>query len=143
MQPCELCGKNPAAHTADVEGSTMEVCKGCASFGKIIEQPKVVEKKVKVAAPEQGIVGDFSQLLKQARESKDMTQLDFSKFVAVKESMIHQFETGHLSPSLEQAAKLEKKLGITLVETIEPTKISLASGKEKDLTIGDILELGK
>ncbi|MDP6293603.1 MAG: multiprotein-bridging factor 1 family protein [Candidatus Woesearchaeota archaeon] len=143
MQPCELCGKYPSAKVVDVEGSTMSVCQACTSFGTIIEQPTVVQKKVRTVEPEQSVVGNFSSLIKQSRESKQMTQHEFSQFVAVKESTIHQLETGNLTPSLEQATKLARKLGIRLVETIEHTKVKVASSKEKDLTIGDILELGK
>ena len=56
----------------------------------------------------------FAQRLKQVREEKKMTQKAFSEFLEIKQQTLSGYETDKISPSLEVAAEIAKKLDISL-----------------------------
>jgi len=67
---------------------------------------------------------------------------------AVKESenVIKRVEAGRLTPSVDLALKLEKALGIKLLEPIadvEVTSQNITSKPKKDLTLGDVVVIRK
>lgn len=145
---CELCGKNTELLTAVVEGTQLKVCNDCGSFGKIIARPQPVqERKKPVQARQQvvveKIVSDYARLIRSEREKRGMTQEDFAKLIGIKASLVHKLETGNIEPQVEIARKLEKKLGITLVETTREKINAVTTSKKRaeGLTIGDIINL--
>jgi putative transcription factor len=146
MTACEMCGTETKTVFALIEGVELKVCSNCASFGKIIKKP-VIKKKpspqnFKRAEREiiQVIREDFSRLIRNKREKLGLKQKEFAKFLAEKESIIHQIESGNYTPSLELARKIERQLGINLVESkqIEPQNLK---AKKETYTIGDILKI--
>lgn len=153
MAICEMCGKDLPLFRAFIEGSELKVCKGCASFGKLIgpvAQPPKREKKkekedaAKNAEPEviQSIVSGYGEIVKKARESKGLKQEELARKINEKESLIHKVETGHYEPNLLLAFKLEKFLGIKLVEE---TTVEKSGGKKPAesggaFTIGDLIK---
>jgi len=140
---CEMCGIEARTVVALIEGVELNVCSNCAQFGKVIKKP-VIKKPKKIKKAEQEIVlvirENYDKIIRQKREKLGLKQKEFAKFLAERESLIQQIETGAYTPSLDLARKMEKQLGITLVEQkrIEPqnTKASQAS-----FTIGDVVKL--
>lgn len=154
---CDLCGKSGKMYKAEIEGSRMVVCESCAKYGKVLHEikPQEAQKKKESStarevskAPEtiQMIVKDYSLKIKNAREKKGIKQEDFAKIINEKESLLHQLESGKMEPSIVLAEKLQKALGIKLIE-----EITLEPDEKKDglkphsgpMTLGDLINIKK
>lgn len=145
---CELCGKETELFTAVVEGTPLKVCANCGKFGKVIRKvqaPAPARTAAVKSEPVQveQIVSDYSARIKNAREKRGLTQIDFAKLVTVKESLIHKMETGHFEPPIDMARKMENILHITLVEVRQAAPIIIPEKGEKTagMTIGDIIRI--
>jgi putative transcription factor len=123
---CEICG-GQAVYEAVVEGARLAVCEKCAKFGKIIkslEEPaggvdvgeKTLVKRQRPALAEEDLVDDFASMIKSAREKTGVSRTDFAKRLAVKESELEKIESGRLKPDMKIVGKLERALGIKLLE---------------------------
>ena len=154
MANCEMCGKESELFITDIESTRMNVCSGCAAFGKKIRrvEPEIKARKqqkqqLKVEAaqrePEiiQMIVLDYPQIIKKKREQMGMKQKEFARFISEKESLLHSMEVGKFKPSMKIAAKLEHMLNIKLIEDVEDTKPELAkTDSGEGLTLGDFIK---
>ena len=162
MVTCDMCGgsKGPF-YNGSIEGTKMKLCSNCKGYAKeawliketIPEEPKKKklysqqvredEKKEEAARGEivQLVVPDYGKRIKAAREEKGLKQEKLAQQLAVKESLLHTFESGSRKPSLEMARKLEKALHITLVEQQELKPIA-TPGKRSGagMTIADMIK---
>lgn len=143
-----MCGKDTELFTAVIEGSQLCVCENCGKFGKVLKKvvPKTTTKPVKVKQEPvivEQIVSDYAQRIKNAREKRNLTQKDFAKLVAVRESLIHKMETGHFEPPIDLARRMEKILKITLIEVGEENSVIPQEKGEKHvgMTIGDVIKI--
>ncbi len=126
MPICEMCGKETAkVSRTKIEGSVIEACSKCASYGEVLPEPKQARPIPSFNAPtetlafEDAVVPDFSKRVKDARERR---KLDFKTLAAkmrVKEQLLHRVEQGRLVPDFEFARKIERALGIKLIEKVE------------------------
>lgn len=158
---CDMCSSPEKTYKIEVEGSILNVCEKCASFGKVVsrvkqELPEKKKKKLEKAAEKlaeekarketetvQLIVPDYSKIIKTAREKTGLKQEELAKRLAEKESIIHKLESGTMKPDIPLARKLEKFLRIKLVEEVEVDE-SAADSKAKSsarLTIGDLIRI--
>ncbi len=153
---CEMCGEERFhLYKAIVEGTLLSVCERCKKFGEVIsvEKPKIrEEKKPKKPQPkfvdeetQEVIIDDFSKIVKEARERRELTQEDLAKAIAEKESVIQKVESNQMVPSIKLARKLEQFLRITLIEEFDPSKkpVKELNLKDESLTIGDMIRLKK
>lgn len=146
MGTCDLCGKKNELIKALVEGTMLSVCKPCSKFGNVVYIDKPIIKKTKFVEIDkylEEIAPDFSEKIKMAREKLNLKQEELASKVNEKVSVIQHLESGKIRPQITTARKLEKFLGIKLVESVnlpEKTKINV---KDSTLTIGDILKLEK
>lgn len=159
---CDICGKSGKLFRVELEGSKIIACEDCARYGKVfheIKQETPKEIKIKEArekergaagsapkAPEtiQLIVKDYASRIKNAREKKGLKQEDFAKKISEKESLLHQLESGRMEPSIALAEKLEKTLGIKLIEeiTLEPEeKKEGLKPRGGPMTLGDLINI--
>lgn len=144
MARCDLCGTEDQLMKAIIEGAKVNVCKNCASFGKVLEKPQpVFKEKPKENKIEQVemLVPGFNKIIRQKREALGLSQKDFAAKISEKESFLHKMETGELSPSIETAKKLERILNIRLVESYAEESSSAKEKKSEGLTIGDMIKL--
>jgi len=148
---CDLCGKETNLFLADIEGTELNVCSGCAMFGKVIKEIKVEEEEKpkkegigETAVEEKeiidSIVSDYAKIIREKREQLGLKQKDFAEKISEKESLVHNLETEKFEPSIKLARKLERFLKIQLVETIEVEKEKPKQGKDDVLTIGDVIK---
>ena len=72
-----------------------------------------------------------------------LSQKDFASRINEKESMIHKIETGAFEPPLDLAKKLEKILGIKLVEEHLEKHEKFKRSKEGGFTLGDFIKVKK
>lgn len=151
---CDMCGRAEQLVIALIEGVEMSVCRNCASFGQILQMPKSFSLKNSFARQKpqepqivEQIVEEYALKIKQAREKRKLNQEEFAKMLNEKESVLHNIEAGKQKPSMELAKKLEKNLGISLIEIIEPDELSPNISQERrpkgPMTIGDMLLLKK
>jgi len=138
-----MCGKATELVSCIIEGCEMSVCNSCAKYGAVQEfarsfTPKRAEK-MQTAESEEIVIADSAAKVKNARESKKLTQEQLAKAIAEKESVIHRIESGNMVPSISTARKLERFLDIKLVERAEEEKAVFAAPSSEGFTIGDLL----
>ena len=138
---CELCGKQRELVLALVENIEMKVCSDCSKFGKVLREIKEIEEEEKKFEEEEfveGIVDDYSKIIKDKREKMGMKQEELAKKLNIKESIIHKIETGALEPSMETAKKLENFLRIKLI-TEYNVKYKKIGTDDRAMTLGDLI----
>ena len=153
MAQCEMCAKSlQSSSKVIIEGVIMTVCANCAKFGKPVERPKQntllakthgksqklgnansfkPRRRAQNADADYVILPNIGQLIKQARETRNMRQIDLSRLLSISESEIHQIEAGSLMPTLAVARKFESGLKLKLI-----TKLSQDDEDEADADIG-------
>ncbi|MBI2663983.1 TIGR00270 family protein [Candidatus Woesearchaeota archaeon] len=145
---CDMCGREAEMFKAVIEGSEMSVCSECAKYGHVVGklqieavEPKRPQIQAKAEAVE-AVVNNFGQLLKRKREQLGLSQKEFAKKIAEKESTLHKLETGTIAPQIERARKLEKMLGLKLVEEVQDMQFS-RKGSSAVVTLGDMVKIKK
>ena len=151
---CDLCGKvEENLQNALIEGVELSVCGNCSKFGKIIapvkrfsakEQHKMFEKQKTSEEKEDKVellVEGYADIIKKKREFIGMTQKDFANKISEKESIIHKIESGTWQPDLALAKKLEKVLGVKLVEEHLEKYSAAKKKKEEGFTLGDFIKI--
>jgi len=145
MANCELCGKETSLVPAIVEGVQMSLCKNCAGHGRVIDIPVVKRAPEKRTGhdeqPVEQIRRDFSEVMRGERRKRNMTQSEFAKLLNDRESAVAHYENGTQKPSIELAKKLEKRLGVPLVETITPgSEFVVQKTHSGVMTLGDLIK---
>ena len=143
---CDLCGKiDERLNRAIIEGVELSVCTACSKFGKVLGQLKTFIKQTKreISKEERTelLVENYAEIIKKKRESMGLTQKEFANKLNEKETTIHKIETGVLSPSLPLARKLEKLLGIKLIEEYEEKHMVSNKKRTEGFTLGDFLNV--
>ena len=155
MPACEMCGKDSSLVKARIEGAELEVCNDCARYGQIISKPapirtKTIPERQNIPLPRrkeriETVVQNYAQKIKNAREKLGLTQEEFSKKLNERESIMQKIESGHFTPSIEQARKLEKELGINLIENFEEGEVPISTPQKtgEAYTLGDFIKTRK
>ncbi len=147
---CDICGKEGAVAIVLIEGAKLATCGSCSRGGKTLYRlydeedsaPVAVKRRAPMETEE--IVDDFDKIIKTAREKKGLPLTVVAERISEKESYIHAIEHGRLSPTLPVAKKLEKELGIKLIEKVTEDLTPLSEkgtrGGNKELTLADMLD---
>lgn len=147
---CDLCGNvKESLSRSLIEGTELNVCPECSKFGRVLGPVKATfiqkARKKTVEEPKEEkmelIVEDYPELIKRRRESMGLSQKDFAAKVNEKESVMHKIETGSVQPSLPLARKLEKVLGIRLVEEHEEGIMKFKKEADAGFTLGDFIKV--
>ncbi len=166
---CEICGREVPdermCRTVVVEGVTLKVCPSCynrlVKQGRITSPQKEVRRRPVPSKPvshkkwsrarisrrileeEYEIVEDYADRIRRARQRMGWSQAVLAQKVREKANVIKRIEAGRLKPSIELARRLEKILGITLLEPIVDESPSTSGSKEDYYTIGDFIRFKK
>jgi putative transcription factor len=160
---CELCGKEtPKTRTVLVEGTELKVCPECAKFGEdrsttkketgpkaqIAQRLERRERRMRSRdVYSQGetleLAEDYSNRIRKARMSRDWKQEDLASKINEKKSVITKIESGHMRPSDSLIGKLEKALGITLMEKVPLMKPDAKQSSSKGMTLADFVKVEK
>lgn len=149
---CDICGRNQVRAQIFVEGAKLLACGSCMKSGKILQRfdDEIAEKGELVinSTPnliEEEIVENFGSIIKKARDKASLPLSVIAERIREKESYLDAIENERLSPSLATAKKLEKELGIKLIEkSSDPLPASVVTNKKfEDLTLGDMIERKK
>ncbi|MGE0792651.1 MAG: multiprotein bridging factor aMBF1 [Candidatus Woesearchaeota archaeon] len=144
MASCDMCGKDDRLIKVKLEGTIMNVCTSCSKYGEKINETNFKSKsyfKKMESEIEEVLVSNYSTLIKNSREKLNLKQEDVAKKINEKESLIHQIESGSITPRLVTIKKLEKFFNIKLIEKIENKAYEHnKENSNSELTIGDLLE---
>ena len=149
-----MCGKRAESLAkAVIEGVQLDVCNDCAKFGKVVQQPKRLDAKSQVMRMKsqarqkdekiEMLVKNYAEIIRKKRESMGLTQKDFAGKISEKEATVHKIETGALAPPLSLAKKLERFLGVRLVEEYQETAASSGKKSFEGFTLGDFINVKK
>lgn len=161
---CEMCGREldqREAKRAIVEGSLLVLCPTC--YSRLSKQSAVKEVRVnakpafsglkrrgtsidvqgssrRIRIDEYEVVEDYAIRVKKAREKLGWTQEVLAQKIGENVNTVKRIEAGKLKPSIELARKLERVLGIKLLEpVVDETGGGVSGAREEFLTIGDII----
>lgn len=124
---CEVCG-NPVygpINTVQIDGSTLQVCSGCARLGKPVRPKKegsrqpalktATTQKPNKMFEELELKEDYYKIIKQTREKLGLSQEALGRKINEKPSVIKLLESGKLKPDNMLARKLEHFLKVQLL----------------------------
>jgi putative transcription factor len=154
---CEICGADiqGSPNRVVVDGSSLEVCKSCARFGKADDKWKPVPRKVvpverafTVARPKprdhfkdlMEIVPEYGRKVREARESLGLSPEELGLKIKEKSTLIRKIEREEIIPEDSIRKKLERELKIKLTDEVTDAKMKSGSGA-KGLTLGDIASI--
>lgn len=172
MVQCEMCGvETSAPKTAKIEGAELQVCADCVEFGTEIstneDEPATTKYSTSSSSSESSsstgttrrpgdrsqsrrdmfdemeeIVPDYHDRIRDAREADGLTQAELADQLNEKTSLIRKLERGDHLPSDTIRRKLERALGIDLLEGSDEAVESewSSSGSGSGVTLGDIVE---
>jgi len=105
--------------------------------------PKKLNLTVKVEITQE-LIADYAALIRVAREKMGFSHEDLGLKINERASVLRHIELGKMEPNNLLANKLERLLKIKLLVPIEeeekPTSTA-ASGKNQEITLGDIVEI--
>lgn len=164
---CEMCGETIRGppKLVRVEGAELQVCSKCGRFGTEVQQarrtdlirpasPKPGGAKAPTAAPpvyrkrdmfdyiEGDIVDDYNERIRHARMEKGLSQKDLAMQMKEKEHLIQKIENHDLIPEENVRRKLEKVLGIRLIDAPE-TDVEKKVPGTLTPTLGDLTVIRK
>jgi putative transcription factor len=86
------------------------------------------------------IVADYDQRIREARESRSLSQEELAKSLNEKASLIRKLERGDMLPSDDVRSELEAELGISLIEGQEADDTEWSSDSSTTTTLGDVVK---
>jgi putative transcription factor len=155
MSVCEMCGKGGNLTETKVEGSLLQLCSGCSSYGQVLAKPIFRQRKPMFSSKpgdDLVVITNYAQKLQKIRNEKNMTQKEFATLLQEKLSVISKWESGTMKPNINTAKRLERVLKITLLKKSNETKTddkdspSFSSQKSKasaGFTLGDFIKVRK
>ncbi len=159
---CEMCGKSIATRRHDVSGTVMNLGACCAKYGTPLDSPAPAGSKAAVTQNLErratrmtsrsvyegdtlDLVDDFGARIRKARERRGWSHEQLGNKVSARVPQLHKIEAGQLRPSDDLAKRMERELGITLLEKVDAGPAAVAgqnkkAGGKAGLTIGDLLK---
>ncbi len=165
-----MCGKDVSSpNRVKVEGAELDVCDDCTDFGTEVktEESSSTSTKYSTSSGSSGsssssssssssggsgrrrdmfdemdeIAQDYDDRIRQARESKGLSQEDLANQLNEKASLIRKLERGNSLPSDDVREKLERALGIDLSAGGSTDETEWSGGSSSgEYTLGDVVE---
>jgi putative transcription factor len=169
IMQCEMCGETirGAPKLIRVEGAELQVCMKCGKFGTEVQQVRRTDLRAlpkpagarPAPAPGGGaaavrhrrdmfdymegdVVDDYAVRIRHAREEKGLSQKDLAMQLKEKEHLIRKIENSELIPEEGVRKKLEKALGIRLIDAMVSEEEKKLPGKLAP-TLGDLTVIRK
>ena len=171
MVQCEMCGKDVASpNRVKIEGAELDVCDECTDFGTEVttEDSASSSTKYSTSSSSSGSSGsgssdssgsssswprndmfdqmdelaqDYDQRIREARESRGISQEDLAKELNLKASLIRKLERGDTLPSDDVQTKLERELDISLNAGGSDADEEWSGGSSSgEYTLGDVVK---
>ncbi len=124
MADCEICGSARAVKKVIVEGVVFNACSNCASLGKeIVEKARVPNntqhRGFRPRNIQEDIVENFPEILRKSISRQGLKYEELARKINENESYLRRVVRGDTMPTIKLAKKLEKALGIKLIEEVE------------------------
>ena len=164
---CEMCGETIRGipKLIRVEGAELQVCSRCGKFGTEVQQPRRTDVQRPAARPAQGaraqaatapaqrkrdmfdymegdIVEDYAERVKNARMEKGLSQKDLALQPDGTGTAHQKDRKKRTIPEEEVRRKLEKALGIKLVDVLTGDAERKTQAKITQ-TLGDLTVIRK
>jgi putative transcription factor len=143
---CEICGKEGSGYIILVEGAKLNVCHECSGAGKLLRAPVAPqhEREQPRARQELEVIDGFGAAIAAARKRMGLPLEVLAERINEKHSFLERVEHEKTLPDEKLAHKLEKELGIKLLqETSTGSAVTAKDGQGGGMTLGDILEIEK
>jgi uncharacterized protein (TIGR00270 family) len=135
---CDMCGQESRLFPTAIENSTLNVCISCSKYGARIKT-KFVKKQIRDIPETLTVFSEgFSDKIRHSREAKGLNQKELAAQLAIKESLLHNIESGKHNPDNNLTKRIESFLNIKLTEEIKDVEIS--TEKSSGVTIGDLIK---
>ncbi|MFO7677596.1 MAG: multiprotein bridging factor aMBF1 [Thermoplasmatota archaeon] len=148
---CELCGReSKGCRVGLIDGVKMSLCPDCLKHGQAVQEvhrPSAVKPVIPRRKPaftkdvykdmEKELISDWSEVIKEARKKKGLTREELGFKIGERTVTIAKIENGDLRPSDKMIAKLEKELGITLLEAVK--EVTTTRQSSTGFTLGDFI----
>jgi len=150
---CELCGRERGCRAGVIDGVKMMLCPECTKHGEgvkdVAKTPssigRAVFRRIKRSSPkdiykgmEKDLVSDWPNVIKEARKKKGLSREELGFKIEERTATISKVENGDLRPSDKIIAKLEKELGISLLEQVK--EVSAVHHSSEGMTLGDFIK---
>ncbi len=144
MYDCDICGRSSEiAYVVEIEGAMMTLCERCAK-GKTPtqvlgeERPRKGTGRKELADQEEPeVVSDYGHRIRSARDAIGMSTKVLAEKINEKESTLIRVENQRMLPDETLRKKLERELGIKLMEHVPRGKASAAGGGNTPTTLWD------
>ncbi len=149
---CDICGRPDARAVILIEGAKMVACGGCMRNGKVLYRlDEGVEEEVDLRSlparkspMDEGeeLIDGYGNLIKKARDRIGVRLSVIAEKISERESYLDAIENGRMKPTITVAKKLERELGIKLVEKASEETVSSSdrpSGRFSEPTLGDVI----
>ncbi|ADE04332.1 multiprotein bridging factor aMBF1 [Haloferax volcanii] len=170
MPQCEMCGSDQASlKTVKVEGAELQLCDDCAEFGTEVRTESTSSASTKYSTTSSSgsnssrssgsssssssktrrrdmfddmdeIATDYDDRIRQARESRGLSQEELAQSLNEKASLIRKIERGDIMPPDSVRKKIERKLDISLVEGESDDDSEWSGGGSTTTTLGDVIK---
>jgi putative transcription factor len=158
--PCELCGREyKGCREAIIDGAKMFVCQDCIKYAEggapqepVRTQappaqrfltPKVRPREKDIYTDkgmEKELVTNWNHLIENARKKKGITREQLGFKIGERTVTIAKLENGDLRPSDQIIAKLQKELGIILLEEVKTVPAAQQTRSSTTFTLGDFIK---
>jgi len=151
---CELCGReSKGCKVAIVDGVKMMLCPDCLRHGEggkeiaptssrveraVFQRIKKSSQKDIYKDMEKELVSNWPDVIKEARKKKGLSREELGFKIEERTVTISKVENGDLRPSDKMIAKLEKELGISLLEKVK--EVSTTHHSSTGMTLGDFIK---
>lgn len=145
---CEICGSGEAEYLIQVEGAKLNVCADCSGSGKLIRGPQArsfpgPESSPARAREEIEVVDGYGSVIAAGRKRLGLPIEVLAERINEKLSFLERVEHEKTLPDEKIARKLEKELGIKLLQSVAIAEGPPAGASKGGVTLGDILEIQK
>ncbi|VVC02331.1 Uncharacterised protein [uncultured archaeon] len=143
---CEVCGEGEAMYLAMIEGAKLNVCAACAGSGRIVKPLFAPQPSAAAAGrlkEEMEVVEGYGSLIAGARKKLGLPIEVLAERINEKLSFLERVEHEKTLPDEKVVHKLEKELGIKLLQPASESAAPSTSRSGAGMTLGDILEIQK
>ncbi len=97
-----------------------------------------VSRKHQTTLDDMILVEDYADIIRRARQKAGMSQEELAQRIGERISTLQAIESGRLKPTGKTIRGLERELGISLLEPIDPVPIRASHGtRTSAVTLGD------
>ena len=143
---CEICGSEESGYVILVEGARLSVCEACSSSGRLISSPprqSRAEAGAQSQKSELEVVENYGQLIAGARKRLGLPIDVLAERLNEKRSFLDRVEKEKTLPDEKLARKLERELGIRLLQEYFEGASAASNPAKGGMTLGDVLEIDR